>query len=271
MRLARRFAGDVAHLYFRLTVRLFSSILPPRFWYAAVFRFSQFHALLLRPLLAASPYRRDNRRPLMDAWLLHAWLRPMIELEKPFPIPIRSVNSQLVGNARSNPRGLVVCSVHLPLVNFLLRSLVDIGQTPTAVVAAGDEQRNRRSPVWGLATEVPALDEDRNVWMAVRSILRSGGSVGALVDRALGHPINPELFRFIRLAGARVVFAIVELQRDGSILVDYFEPPDPYFTKDDAIEANLQALLDRRDALLTSSEKPPSAPLKTVFHAEEQG
>jgi hypothetical protein len=81
-------------------------------------------------------------------------------------------------------------------------------------------------------------------------------------------PIHTNIFRIVRLIGARVVFAIAELQPSGEILVEYFEPPDPFLTREESIAMNLEVLAIRKALVLHSSVQPPTVPLTPVFYEE---
>ena len=157
-------------------------VLPERLWYPAVLRVSRLQALILRPLIAISPYREDRRRQMIVSWLLNSWLRQLSTLGRSFPIPILTQGEEAILDAGCVPNGTVICSVHLPLVHLILRSLVDINHPPTAVLAGETEVRNGRIPIWGADVELPGVVTDRNVLLKVRKSLRRGGTVVALVD-----------------------------------------------------------------------------------------
>jgi hypothetical protein len=255
------------HAYFFLAARLISLILPARYWYSTLFSITNFQALLLQSLLGLSPYRTDPRRRIFLAWLLDLGLRQLVALETPFPIPVQSTGIQEITEACEDSQGVVVCSVHHPLVHCFLRSLVDIGHPPTAVVAGVPEQRRGMVPLWGSKGGLHAINPDGNVLLRARSVLRHGGIVAALVDSAIQDPIQRNIFRFIRSISARLVFVIAELQPNGEIVVDYFAPPEPDFSGDEAIELNLQALIARRDRVL---HLRPSAIAPSVPAPQEQ-
>ena len=222
--------------------RCIASLLPERFWYPAVLRISLLQAILLRPLIALSPYRNDLRRHIIVSWLLNSWLRQLSNLRRPFPIPIRTKGEEALIDARSNPYGILICSVHLPLVHLILRSLAEMNRLPAAVVAGQTEMRNQRIPLWGLEGELPGIVPGPNVLLRVQRELRRGGAVFALVDADLGDSIRPNLFRLVRIAEARAVFAIPELLPNGEILVEFSVPPDPSCLSDPSILANMRAL-----------------------------
>jgi hypothetical protein len=144
-----------------------------------------------------------------------------------------------------------------------------MGQRPTVAVAGEEVQYRHQAPVWGLSDGIPALVPNRDVWLRARTILREGGSIAALVDRGLSNPIHPNTFGFIRAAGARAVFAIVELQPDGEILVDFFDPPDPYFKTDESIALSLELLTSRRESILGSVAAEPVTVLKSALRPEQ--
>ena len=183
---------------------------------------------------------------------MNTWLGDLVSLQRPFPIPIKTKGADVVFDACANPKGMVICSVHLPLVNLILLPLVDMGHPPTAVVSGKTELINQKSPLWGRGDGLPAVVRSRNVLLKVRTILRHGGSVAALVDGGLGGSINPNMFRMIRLTEAQLVFVIPELQPNGEVLIEYFAPPDPFCNTDESILANLEALQTKVDCKCTA-------------------
>jgi len=145
------------------------------------------------------------------------------------------------------------------LVHCLVRSLTDMGHPPTAVVSKEKGSHEGEYSVWGLGKTLPAMAPGRDVLIKIRTILRHGGAVAALVDRGISRPFH-NIFRLIPSLGAQVVFATFALQPDKEILVEYFAPPDPSFSSDEAIAINLQALQAGIDRALTPSSVQNAAP-----------
>jgi hypothetical protein len=246
---------------FQAGARVFALLIPTRFWYSAVLHICRLQALFLRPLIAISPYRGDRRGSVLVAWLMNSWMPQLTAFHRSFPMSLRSTGDQIVHQAALNPKGFVVCSGHLPLVQCVLRSLTDMGHPPTAVVSREKGSNEGKYWVWGLGKSLPAMVPGRDVLIKVRTILRNGGSVAALVDRGISRTFHHNIFHLIRSLGAQVVFATVALQPDGEILVEYFAPPDPFFSTDETISINLQALQSGIDRALMPSSTLTAAPV----------
>ena len=246
---------------FQAGARVFALLIPARYWYRAVLQLCRLQAFFLRPLIAISPYRGDRRGSVLVAWLMNSWFQQLSALHRPFPISVRSTGDQVVHQAASNPKGFVICSGHLPLVHCLVRSLTDMGHPPTAVVSREKGSNEGKYWVWGSGEALPAMLPSRDVLIKVRTILRHGGSVAALVDRGISRTFHHNIFRLIHSLEAQVVFATVALQPDGEILVEYFAPPDPFFSSDETIAINLQALQAGIDRALMPSSKLTAAPV----------
>jgi hypothetical protein len=250
MKSARLILHQISQRYFYLVARLIASGLPERLWYRALFRICCFQQHMLRPLLMFTPYRNDPKRRIILTWLMDSSLLHLISLGRPFPIPMRHKDIELILDARTNPVGLVLCSVHLPFVRLSLRTLLEAGVQPTAVVAHPTALTNGKLPVGSTAEYLPGLVADRNVLFKVRTILRQGGCVATLIDLNLAGPLNSNVFRLIRSTGARVVFFVSELQSDGAILIEFLKPPDPFCKSNESVVSNLLFLQDRIGQIL---------------------
>lgn len=240
--------------FFGLLTGPIALLLPERLWYPAVLRVSRILAFFLRWLIACTSYRRDCRKSILAGWLLAGFLHRLVALRRPFPIPIRVQGTEVIRQAAANPHGVALCSVHLPLVDLGLRSLVDMNLCPDAVLSIQPETKDAKFPIWGLDRGLPVLlPSDPLVLLKVRNILRRGGSVAALVDAVLGQSrFRTNLLRLVGRVGAQLVFIVSELLPDGDILLEYFAPPDPFCTSDESIFSNLDALQARVDRLLRS-------------------
>jgi hypothetical protein len=242
--------------YCDFQARTIAFLFPPSLWYWASYRFCRLQVLVASPLLFFSPFRSERQHRLLTR-LMEAMVHRLVMLRRPFPIPIHNINAEVVREARKNPNGIVLCSVHLPFVHLVLRCLVELGMPPTAVISGRDGIVDKRLPLWGMAESLPAFAPDRNVLAKARTILRKGGFVSTLIDASRGGPMDPNALRFIRSVGARLVFFTTELQSDGQIAVEFFAPPDPFCLSDESVIANLQALERKRARIVQLASGQP--------------
>ena len=228
-------AASVTHSIVRL--------LPEAKWYPATFHITK-RLTGISELLAGEV-------PLRAQWKLHFWLKHLFSYNRPFPIPIRPVGADALFQARAHSSGTVLVSVHLPLTHLVTRCLVEIGYPPDAVVTSGISIKPGKFPVGGRSEELTALAaQSGSVLLEARSILRRGGFVAALIDTEMGAPLNPNILRFVGTVGARLVFALTEIQKSGEVFVRFHCPPDPFCRSKEGIFSNIEFLRERVALLL---------------------
>jgi len=262
MRLSKLTLRKVALKFVYFQTRLIVFLFPERLWYPILFQICRKQQYLLRLLLMLTPFRNDPKGQIILIWLMESTLLHLFSFGRPFPIPIRQKNIELICSERSNPNGLVLCSLHLPFVMVSLRLLMESGVPPTAVVANSPPLIDGRMPVFSTAEDLPGLIADSDVLFKLRTILRKGGFVAALVDSYLGDPPNRNVFHLIRLVGACVVFVVSELQPDGSILIEFISPPDPFCMSNESVISNLLFLQNRTHQILQQAPRIEVAPLQ---------
>jgi hypothetical protein len=253
--------------YCFLLARTVGFIFAPRLWYRALHRSCVLQGPFFRLIFALPPLHRDPRRRLIVTWLMQSTLRHLVALGRPFPIPTSDKNLEVFLEARKNPNGIVLCSVHLPFIRLVFRHLVELGVPPTAVVADEGALTNGALPVWGLAESIPGFIANRSVLVKVRNILRRGGVIATLIDTNLGDPVHCNIFRLIQSTGARLVFVVTELQPDGVIMVEFFAPPDPFCLSDESVLSNVLALQSRTARIL---RLPSWRPVITALRAKRE-
>jgi hypothetical protein len=217
-------------------------MVPVSHLYRTTYRLSRLQAMILRPLIGLTPYRQDPRQSIMVAWVLNSWLQQLNKVKRAFPIEVKTEGQRVVIDASLHPGGLVICSVHVPLVHAVLHSLIKIGVPPVGVVAGEPEMKHGKIPVWGLQEDLPGIPENQNSLLKMRRILRQGGTVFALIDTETGDSPSHNIFRLIGKAGARAVLATVALRPTGEINVEYSDPPDPFCETEKSIMANAEFL-----------------------------
>jgi hypothetical protein len=234
-----------------IIARSIVSLLPAFEWHAAAVRVSR----LLAQIMRWTHYRTDPGKEIIETSVLKSLLHIISALGKPFPIPIRTRGAEALLGAWNHPHGIVICSVHFPLWNSILRSLVELNCSPTAVL--GGARPNGKLPVWGSVVELPALPINQCILIKVQRILRSGGSVATMIDTFLGDPLNPNILKLVGSLGARAIFATTELDDNGEILVRFSNPPDPFCKSDESIRSNIKYFQARIDHVLGLSEWAP--------------
>jgi hypothetical protein len=207
-------------------------LVPASLLYRTAYRVSRLQALILR----------DPRQSVIVAWVLNSWLQQLNKIKRAFPIEVKTEGRRAVIDASLNPGGLVICSVHVPLVHAVLHSLIQIGVPPVGVVAGEREMNHGKIQVWGLQEDLPGIPENQNALLKIRRILRHGGTVFALIDTETGDSPSHNIFRLIGKAGARAVLATVALRTTGEINVEFFVPPAPFCETEESIAANVEFL-----------------------------
>ena len=155
MRLSKLTLRKVALKFVYFQTRLIVFLFPERLWYQILFQICRKQQYLLRLLLMLTPFRNDPKGQIILIWLMESTLLHLFSFGRPFPIPIRQKNLELICNERTNPNGLVLCSLHLPFVMVSLRLLMESGVPPTAVVANSPPLIDGRMPVFSTAEDLP--------------------------------------------------------------------------------------------------------------------
>ena len=234
-----------------IIARSIVSFLPASEWYSAAVRISR----LLARMMRWTHYRNDPGKDIIETSVLKSLLQIISSLGKPFPIPVRTLGAEAVLEAWNHPRGTVICSVHLPLWNSILGSLVELNCSPTAVLGGG--RPDGKLLVFGSIVELPSLPINQCILIKAQRILRSGGSVATVIDTCLGNPLNPNILKLVGSVGARAVFATTELDENGEILIRFSNPPDPFCKSDQSIQSYLEYFQARIDHVLGFSEWAP--------------
>jgi hypothetical protein len=202
-------------------------VLPTKFWYRAAYRTSR----LLAPFASSSP---------PEPHILNRILGFMTRTQRPFPIPWKAIGREVLFNT-GNPGGVVLCSAHVPLIKVAARAIMEMGYGPTAAIAS-HPGADGCIGLPGLTERLPVFKTSPTVLLTTRTTLKQRGAVLLLVDTKLGEAYSPNILRLARRTGARVVFFFAKLQPDGHIEVSFKNPPDPFCTSEESIQANLQFL-----------------------------
>jgi hypothetical protein len=217
----------------RRQVRLITWILPSHYWYRAGLAMSRWQGNLIGLL--------GGNRVLTEAVMLDHWLSELTAIG-PFPVPY-VVNGG--DNFRSvDPKiGTVYCWIHEPLVEFAMRSFLDLANPEAMVVAdRGRIVDGGRYMVVGLKNRMMAIPADRYALGRAKRALMEGTSVVCLADEYMGGPLLPYVLQLAGRIKARVVFQWSKRRPDGTIEVTVINAPRSYCETPDAVHENLAFL-----------------------------
>ena len=264
MRKAKNFLRRCFAVAYRFTAYLLIWGLPARLWYPTAFLLARIQIRILRllALMGLYPYRRDVRswklrRKLIMARIMDTWLKNLSGARRPFPIPIRRSGPSELDELARSCTSLIFCAPHCLLAETALRGAIEAG-FPDLTLIAREPGLANGCLVCGTGQVIPTLNADETVLLKARTVLRRGGSIILIIDRAAGAPLEANMLRLARTSAIRVVFGIPELQDNGEILLQYFVPP--LFTSEESIQTSLEALQAERDRILQIAQSPSRTP-----------
>jgi hypothetical protein len=233
-------------------------VFPETEWYMATLRITRLLTVIAEPFAGRAPLRAE--------WMLHIWLRC---ISRPFPIPTRTAGTEALIEARTNPNGMALVSLHVPFFDLILRPLFELGCPPDAVISSVSQILDGKFRVGGMAESSPALAaQDPNVLLKARRILQRGGMVAALIDA--NNRLNPNILRLVGSVGARLLFYVSEMQENGEILFRFLPPPDPFCRTPEGILSNIEYLRAKVLGISQSSSQPDAAEHSLDAHAERR-
>ena len=246
-----RWLRSLFHL--RRQVQFVTRVLPNRYWYRA--------ALAICRLQGALSGALGGNRALTEAVMLDHWLWELTTIG-PFPVPY--VVNRIDPLEAANPGiGTLHCWVHEPLVEFLLRPLVEQGYAEPAVVAdPGRIVDGDKFMVPGTSKRLMAIPTEKYALRQAKRLLQDGVSVVCLADARLGAPLHPVVLGLAGRVGARVVFQWATRRPDGVIEVTFRNAPHPYCETKEAVRENVAFLRAAQQRALQALGLPdPKPPL----------
>ena len=207
-------------------------VLPNRYWYRAALAICRLQGWLSGAL--------GGNRILTEAMMLDHWLWELTAIGT-FPVPYRL--NRVDALEAADPRiGTLHCWIHEPLVEFLLRPLVEQGYPEPTVIADPGRIVGDKFIVPGTSKRLMAIQAEKYALRQARRLLLNGISVVCLADARLGAPLQPVVLRLARSVGARIVFQWAVRRPDGVIEVTFRNAPHPYCETEEAVSENLAFL-----------------------------
>jgi hypothetical protein len=226
-----RWLASLLHL--RRRVRFVAWILPNRYWYRAALTISRLQGALNGAL--------GGNRTLTEAVMLDHWLWELTAIG-PFPVPY-ICNGVDVFKTANSKIGTLYCWIHEPLVEFLLRPFIELGNTEPMIVAdRGRIVDGDRFMVTGTKLRLMAFPADKYALGRAKRSLQAGMSVVCLADAYIGGRLYAYVLQLVGRVGARVVFSWATRRPDGVIEVTFMNAPRPYCETEEAVRENLAFL-----------------------------
>ncbi|GAB3783235.1 hypothetical protein GCM10028818_40780 [Spirosoma horti] len=230
-------------------------VLPQSKWYRAAYMASGVLAKasdLVVTISGIPTFTREQKKYKNTVAINHAiklnyFLAVMTHGGKPFPIPILAQGIEVLRKPR--PKGVILCSTHIPLVKVALRHLMEHNFKPTLALAADPGVINSIS-VWGVTEKVAAARTGPYVLQKAKTVLQDGGSIVVLVDKVLGGEYSPNIFRLAEKINADVVFFDAALQDDGIIKVRFHESEWNGYKQENCTQKQLNELYQHTEKLL---------------------
>jgi hypothetical protein len=233
----------------RRRARLFRAVVPRRYWFPAVLMLSRAHGTLAR--LAGSPEYASRELSCVDGWLAE------LTQSGPFAVDYKVVGAEHLRRTPDDQAGILCCMVHLPLTPMTMRGCVDLGAAPEYLIAAPHNinQDGRWLPA-GASEGLRAIAPGPFTLLEARKVLQQGGRLASMLDENVGTPLRPALMRLAGAVGARVVICLAEMDAQRNLVVTYWTPPHPIPDTEEKVAANMAAVDEERQRVMTSLRRP---------------
>jgi lauroyl/myristoyl acyltransferase len=240
------------------------------------YRFGAAKALAraLAPLVQQTSWYRAQRRLRIDGVseiALHHVLNIMANSGALFDPEISVDGAGTLNAALKNGQGVLMVAPHALLSLLLFRYLYDINCVPTVLSAAPSV------PIYGRRLAARAVQPSPAGMFGLRSALRSGGVVCAMIDQRRSHGrrtievetpegpiyISDALIRLAELSNANVIFTAVRLDKRRGAVLTFAAPETAPFINVETITRDFVSFLQEHVAAVASPrvDSPPSAPL----------
>ncbi|MFP5041970.1 hypothetical protein [Parasediminibacterium sp. JCM 36343] len=214
-------------------VRVIATLLPRRYWYKSAYKSAFLLAGLSRKVIL-----KKAKINYYAAQRLNAFLGLFTAKGKEFYIPTRIKGAEYLN---SQKEGLVICTVHLPLVKVGFAAILKEGYEIHGAIAH-KQIKDRLMQFWGCTQTAPTILADNTALLKTRAILKRKGTVIVMIDALLGMAFSPNMLRLAGKMEVKVLFLIAKLSPDGVIDAEFLQPPYPICDTEDKIKENLDFL-----------------------------
>ena len=212
----------------KIVAKFIIFIFHPQKWYKAAFTITKYYSYI---------FNEHKKKFKINFSIVHSskldnLLLAIDENSKSasdFPILLKLNCDELL--KKNYPSGLIISSIHIPLVLHGIRLLIERGLVPDAVVV-GTMPPNGYIPITGTTVKIPAILNDSKVLLKVRGILRKGGIVIVLIDDYKNGGYSTSILKLAEKVNADILFSLLKLQDDGNIEVDLYDLPQNSFDEE---------------------------------------
>ncbi len=232
--------------------------LPPTKWYRAAYQMSVWVAIvkkhftscnMLARVLQYNSQQGNNKVNQAIGFIvadrLNTYLSLFTRLKVPYPISFhcnQNPTDQVIN------RGVVLVSVHLPLVKAAVGHLLQKGFNIDAAIA-GNPTKGGKMAFWGTTLTVNTILADSYSLVKAKTILSNNGCIALMVDYGEELIISPNVFHLAAKTNAQVLFLIPYLNAQGIVEIYLSTPPYNICTKTEHIEANIADLKNKREVV----------------------
>lgn len=227
----------------RLSAYLIVVCFPQRKWYHVAYKVSFVLSIFSKQVLL-----RNHSHKYQMAFGLNRLLSLITRAGKPYYVPVNIKGREFTSKQEN---GLIICTVHLPLMKAGVGALLDEGFILDAALAALPTNTELMA-FWGTTKVVKSLKTDSKVLLKTKSIVKEGGCVMAMIDSGqdIWKPISPNLLHFCGKVGSKTVFLFVSLDKNATVNVKFIPPPYPFCKTEEEVALNVEFMRKERNSIL---------------------
>jgi hypothetical protein len=227
-----------------ITIKILTKLFSETKWYSV--------AVLITYLSKFfKPFRsKKNSIGFFRAQDLNSFLSLMTREQKYFHIPYTISGLEHL-NADC---GIILCSVHVPLVKVALRGLIEHEIDISAAIVGLPPASNTMS-VWGITDKIPIIARNPFSLLKAKKVLEHKGKVVVMIDNPKTHVYSPNIMKLCGKIDAKVVFFFAELNAQNVIDTYFIEAPFSNCRNEEEIKENLLFLKKKHDQILENYTK----------------
>ena len=216
----------------------------PSKWYRLAILLSRFFKFY-------KPFRTKKKTiGFLKAQDLNMFLALMTRRQKPFPVPYKLVGTEFL----NEECGIILCSVHIPLVKVTLRALIENNIDISAAIVGTPPKSNQMS-VWGITDKISIIARNAFTLVKAKTVLEKKGKLVLMIDSTKTGLYSPNIMKLCGKIDAKIVFFFAELNAQNVVESYLIEAPFPRCRTAEEINQNLIFLRSKHDEILENYRK----------------